>query len=166
MGDTSSACQRCGDRSGLCECPDYSVVGARYLRVDPAAQHGGFTKPPGGLNAQVCPVCNGPTQRGFGLMGGGYGPYVACASADDCYWYYKEQEEPEQPPPHPDAVPDSVYSVIVRYVPVATGGPRHDTVCTCERCGAEYTWSSVGPNHNYTGFDRWTIDHRKECSGK
>jgi len=47
------------------------------------------------LFAEKCPECGGPTLRGFGLMGGGYGPYVFCASEVDaqCDWMFKRQEK-------------------------------------------------------------------------
>jgi hypothetical protein len=36
-----------------------------------------------------CPICGARTYQGYGLMGGGIGPYVAC----DCGYFHKEQDE-------------------------------------------------------------------------
>jgi hypothetical protein len=37
-----------------------------------------------------CPNCGAELAQGFGLMGGGYGPYWGC-EADNCNYFYKEQ---------------------------------------------------------------------------
>lgn len=59
-------------------------------------QQGGFERPPNGINEEKCPKCGAETMARFGLMGGGYGPYVLCtASSTTCGWFYKEQEELE-----------------------------------------------------------------------
>lgn len=47
------------------------------------------------LSAQTCPLCGGPVELGFGLAGGGYGPYIYCV-VGDCEWFYKEQEDIEK----------------------------------------------------------------------
>ena len=60
-----------------------------------AEQQGGFEKPPDGLNQEKCPKCGDETIAGFGLLGGGYGPYVCCNSCD---WFYKRQEEHKKGP--------------------------------------------------------------------
>lgn len=68
------------------------------LMLDLAAQQGGFEKPQDGLGAKKCPKCGGNTFAGFGLMGGGMGPYVACdgiGEAKACDWFYKEQSKSE-----------------------------------------------------------------------
>jgi hypothetical protein len=44
-----------------------------------------------------CPKCGGPVYVGFGLAGGGYGPYQLCLNEDDCDYFHKEQEEVEEP---------------------------------------------------------------------
>lgn len=70
------------------------------------------------------------------------------------------------------AIPDSVYSVVVRYVPVASGGPRHELVTTCDRCGTEDTahWGANQPYSVRGEFDgpsktsAWMINHRVECA--
>jgi hypothetical protein len=36
----------------------------------------------------VCPKCGSPTEYGFGLAGGGYGPYVYCSS-ENCDFFEK-----------------------------------------------------------------------------
>jgi hypothetical protein len=40
---------------------------------------------------QGCPKCGAPTEMGFGLAGGGYGPYAYC-SDDACDYFEKWQE--------------------------------------------------------------------------
>lgn len=35
-----------------------------------------------------CPSCGKPTEQGFGLAGGGYGPYCFC-SDDNCNFFAK-----------------------------------------------------------------------------
>jgi hypothetical protein len=37
----------------------------------------------------TCPKCGTPTEGGFGLAGGGYGPYVYCP-ADGCGYFAKQ----------------------------------------------------------------------------
>lgn len=51
------------------------------------------TDPGEGLDTKRCPKCGGEVERGFGLMGGGYGPYVFCTSDNECDWMFKKQEE-------------------------------------------------------------------------
>ncbi len=41
---------------------------------------------------EKCPKCGEPTLPGFGLMGGGYGPYVVCET-DNCDFFAKRQSE-------------------------------------------------------------------------
>lgn len=41
---------------------------------------------------EKCPECGGPLSFGYGLMGGGIGPYVLCVD-DDCDWMEKRPEE-------------------------------------------------------------------------
>jgi hypothetical protein len=62
-------------------------------------------KPPEGLATKICPRCGSGTIGGFGLMGGGYGPYVMCDGERDdasvgmeCSWMYKEQSKDNEPP--------------------------------------------------------------------
>lgn len=48
-----------------------------------------------------CPECGGQLEFGFGLAGGGYGPYVFCSGSDGdgagaCEFFLKEQEELER----------------------------------------------------------------------
>ena len=38
----------------------------------------------------ICPKCKASTERGFGLAGGGYGPYVLC-TRDKCDFFKKIQ---------------------------------------------------------------------------
>ncbi len=136
-------------------------------RADLAQQQGGFERPPDGMEATECPRCHSPASSGFGLMGGGYGPYLFCDG--NCGWYYKEQEGEIEP----RVLPDSVYSVIIRYVPIYEGGPKHEVIPTCDRCGEErpQTYDFHGA---YVALDTsmpkefvgWMIEHRKVCKGK
>lgn len=48
----------------------------------------------GVLDYEKCPKCGAKTETGYGLMGGGCGPYVFC-TVDTCDWMYKEQDEEE-----------------------------------------------------------------------
>jgi hypothetical protein len=41
-----------------------------------------------------CPKCGGELEWGYGLAGGGMGPYALCAS-DECDWFQKWQDPPE-----------------------------------------------------------------------
>lgn len=41
---------------------------------------------------EVCPKCGTETIFGFGMAGGGYGPYVACDS-DTCDFFAKRQSQ-------------------------------------------------------------------------
>jgi hypothetical protein len=41
-----------------------------------------------------CPKCGGPTATGYGLMGGGLGPYTFCLE-DACTWMDKQQDGEE-----------------------------------------------------------------------
>jgi hypothetical protein len=50
----------------------------------------------------ICPKCGTATDFGFGLAGGGYGPYVYCL-AESCDFFAKEQERD----PDADAPPRS-----------------------------------------------------------
>lgn len=43
---------------------------------------------------EVCPKCGAETIFGYGLCGGGMGPYVVC-SADGCDYFSKKREKPE-----------------------------------------------------------------------
>ena len=146
------------------------------IHIDHAAQQGGFERPVDGMDAKHCPRCGSTTISGFGLMGGGYGPYVVCSNDNEeatnirCGWFYKEQTEPEQPAPSSEAIPDSVYSVIVRYVPVADGGPQHELLATCDRCGSEspvindgYGSTVHGSDTRSREFVAWLVNHRREC---
>ncbi len=55
-----------------------------------------MSQEPESLELTRCPKCQGPTDTGYGLMGGGVGPYVFCAGDeagdDGCGWFYKEQD--------------------------------------------------------------------------
>jgi hypothetical protein len=70
--------------------------------VDYAKQHSGFKRPPDGLDQKTCPKCGAETVVSFGLLGGGYGPYVICAGrhvevgddTPDCNWFYKLTTDP------------------------------------------------------------------------
>lgn len=42
------------------------------------------------VNGNKCPDCGSELEAGFGLMGGGYGPYWGC---DVCPYFYKEQSD-------------------------------------------------------------------------
>jgi len=48
-----------------------------------------------------CPKCGGKVSFGFGLAGGGYGPYYMCMGDDEenfgegCDWFVKERLPPE-----------------------------------------------------------------------
>jgi hypothetical protein len=42
------------------------------------------------VEATKCPKCWGAVIMGFGLMGGGFGPYVYCMTSY-CTWMMKEQ---------------------------------------------------------------------------
>lgn len=44
---------------------------------------------------EICPKCGAITDFGFGLAGGGYGPYVACES-DDCDFFAKRQSKEDE----------------------------------------------------------------------
>lgn len=44
------------------------------------------------LDIKNCPFCGKKVIRGFGLAGGGYGPYIYCQD-DKCEFFYKEQEK-------------------------------------------------------------------------
>jgi hypothetical protein len=41
--------------------------------------------------SDVCPLCGGQTTFGYGLMGGGMGPYVFCTEGD-CDYFEKSQD--------------------------------------------------------------------------
>jgi hypothetical protein len=41
-----------------------------------------------------CPKCGGELTFGYGLMGGGCGPYELCME-DGCDYFYKQQDEDE-----------------------------------------------------------------------
>ena len=47
----------------------------------------------------LCPKCNSPLESGYGLAGGGIGPYFYCSS-DGCDYFEKHQvpELWDQPP--------------------------------------------------------------------
>lgn len=64
-------------------------------------QQGGFKKPAGGLDQKTCPRCGGETLQSFGLMGGGFGPYVMCGGDPGCDWFYKEQVDGKKTQPRP-----------------------------------------------------------------
>jgi hypothetical protein len=70
------------------------------LMLDFAEQQGGFEKPPNGLGQETCPKCGSGTIAGYGLMGGGIGGYVMCdgEKSPTCEWFYKRQDEDNQPP--------------------------------------------------------------------
>jgi hypothetical protein len=55
---------------------DASVLSDDSLQADP-----------GDLDRTHCPRCGSPTFNGFGLAGGGYGPWIACQA---CPWFKKE----------------------------------------------------------------------------
>jgi hypothetical protein len=42
-----------------------------------------------------CPKCGGDVQGGFGLAGGGYGPYWYCEN-DDCDYFDKIQSSDDE----------------------------------------------------------------------
>lgn len=71
------------------------------VMIDLVEQHAGLERPPDGLAQLTCPKCGGETLHGFGLMGGGYGPYVVCDGDPGCSWFYKTQsnDEPQVRPP-------------------------------------------------------------------
>jgi len=35
---------------------------------------------------EACPTCKGPLQLGFGLAGGGFGPYGFCEACERIVW--------------------------------------------------------------------------------
>lgn len=47
---------------------------------------------------EKCPMCGGAVEMGFGLAGGGYGPYWFCDSeeAPGCLWFVKRQSEDDE----------------------------------------------------------------------
>ena len=45
--------------------------------------------------SENCPLCGGELQYGFGLAGGGYGPYTYCDN-EGCSYFDKVQEPDEQ----------------------------------------------------------------------
>jgi hypothetical protein len=48
------------------------------------------------LDASRCPKCGEPEPvLGFGLAGGGYGPYALCNNAD-CDWFVKMPAEEDE----------------------------------------------------------------------
>lgn len=47
---------------------------------------------------EKCPKCGaGDVEHGYGLWGGGIGPYWFCI-ADECDWFRKEQDEEHAEP--------------------------------------------------------------------
>lgn len=44
------------------------------------------------LTPEQCPKCGGPVVQGYGLAGGGIGPYRYCESDTDCDFFEKEPE--------------------------------------------------------------------------
>lgn len=42
----------------------------------------------------VCPKCGAKTEPGYGLMGGGIGPYVVCFT-EGCDFFAKQQDDSE-----------------------------------------------------------------------
>lgn len=53
---------------------------------------GGPPPPDAETLPETCPKCGTETQFGFGLAGGGYGPYVACMN-DACDFFAKRQSD-------------------------------------------------------------------------
>ncbi len=53
---------------------------------------GGPPPPEAASLPEACPTCGKPTEYGYGLMGGGLGPYVLC-SGDECDFFAKQQEK-------------------------------------------------------------------------
>ncbi len=59
------------------------AMGARVSKASEAIQRA--------IAEDICPKCKRESvNSGFGLMGGGYGPYWFCV-IDDCEWFYKKQ---------------------------------------------------------------------------
>jgi hypothetical protein len=57
------------------------------INIDPAATPEQLASTE--LLLEVCPRCGTRTVGGFGLMGGGYGPYVICPR-DPCGYFAKQ----------------------------------------------------------------------------
>lgn len=58
---------------------------------------GGEAPPESESLPDVCPKCGANTEHGYGLAGGGFGPYVFCTS-DSCEFFAKQQERDEESP--------------------------------------------------------------------
>jgi hypothetical protein len=76
-----------------------NAAGVEVKVIGDVTRHKGYIEklyridcPGEGLNTSECPLCGSPTRNGYGMMGGGCGPYVYCTSGDDCRWMYKEQD--------------------------------------------------------------------------
>ncbi len=41
---------------------------------------------------EKCPKCGADTEMGYGLMGGGMGPYWYCDGENECDWFFKKRE--------------------------------------------------------------------------
>lgn len=54
-----------------------------------------------------CPECGYELIEGFGLMGGGYGPYWAC-DRDTCSYFYKEQIPEDRPVTYIDKIAERI----------------------------------------------------------
>ena len=44
------------------------------------------------MNTNCCPQCGGELIQGYGLAGGGCGPYQMCIGDEDCGYFTKEQD--------------------------------------------------------------------------
>lgn len=58
--------------------------------------------PEGKVVYNPCPKCGSELAMGFGLAGGGYGPYEYCTN-DKCIQFTKWQEHDEPTPSDPSA---------------------------------------------------------------
>ncbi len=65
---------------------------AAFVDLDAAEEEKGKTLDTEGSEHDrmptTCPKCGGALVDGFGLMGGGYGPYAFC-DGDDCDYFVK-----------------------------------------------------------------------------
>ena len=48
-----------------------------------------------------CPKCGSETEMGYGLAGGGIGPYVFCSNTECDYFEKFQDAEMDAPPPEP-----------------------------------------------------------------
>jgi len=57
-------------------------------------------KDPPKFDGVRCPKCQQPVVMGYGLMGGGIGPYWVC-DTDGCDFFYKKQDSGDVHTPTP-----------------------------------------------------------------